>query len=291
MIFKNTINNTIFILLSLSFTIIGINTKPGKAFFPTINEPNTKELKSTSIEIGKTAIQLMQLGQIEDATSLLKLATQLNPDAEILWIGLADAQMKSNNNKEAIKSLTNAIKLNPNNARSYFTKASIYMNSKNPKDAMKYIKKALSIDKNNEKGYFQLGNAEIMLKNYNFALTAFKKASKINPNFWQSINNEGLIYFELNQSLKAIKRFKLAVKISQDAEPMLALAIALFTIDHKSIQSINLAKNALKLNPKYASIEYQSKQLWGENLQRAGEKFFKTKEMLKAVDEAKKNTQ
>ncbi len=289
--FKKTITNIIFILLSLSFTIIGINPNPGKAFFPTINEPNTKELKSTSIQIGKTAIQLIQLGQIEDATNLLKLAIQLNPDAEVLWIGLANAQIKSEKNKEAIKSLNNAIKLNPNNAISYFTKASIYLNSKNPKNAIKYIKKALSIDNNNERGYFQLGNAEIMLKNYDFALIAFKKAIKINPNFWQSINNEGLIYFELNEPKKAIQRFRLAVEISKDAEPMLALAIALFSIDNKSIKSINLAKNALKLNPKYASTEYQSKQLWGEKLQKASTMFFKIKEMIKIVKEAKKNTQ
>ena len=291
MIFNKTINTKNFILLSLLLIIIGINPKAGKAFFPTINEPNTKELKSTSIEIGKTAIQLIQLGQIEDATNLLKLATQINPDEEILWIGLADAQIKSNKTEEAIKSLTTAIKLNPNNTSSYFTKASIYMNSKNPKNAIKYIKKALSIDKNNERGYFQLGNAEIMLKNYEFALIAFNKAIKINPNFWQSINNEGLIYFELYESLKATKRFKLAVEISQDAEPMLALAIALFSADKKSIKSINLAKNALTLNPKYAYTEYQSKQLWGKKLQRAGTIFFKTKEMLKTVDEAKKKTQ
>lgn len=291
MIFNKTINNTIFVLLSLLFTTIGINLNPSKAFFPTINEPNTKELKSTSIEIGKTGIQLIQLGQIEDATNLLKLATQLNPDEEILWIGLADAQIKSKKKKEAIKSLNNAIKINPNNVNLYLKKASIYINSQNPKNAIKYIKKALSIDNNNERGYFQLGNAQIMLKNYDLALIAFKKAIKINPNFWQSINNEGLIYFELSQSLKAIKRFKLAVKISKDAEPMLALAIALFSADKNSIKSINLGQNALKLNPKYASTEYQSKQLWGEKLQRAGTIFFKTKEMIKTVNEAKQKTE
>ena len=105
MIFNKTINNTIFILLSLLLTIIGFKPNPSKAFFPTINEPNTEELKSTSIEIGKNAIQLIQLGEIEDATNLLKLATQLNPDEEILWIGLADAQIKSNKHKEAFKHL------------------------------------------------------------------------------------------------------------------------------------------------------------------------------------------
>ncbi len=291
MILNKTVNTKIFILLCLSFTIIEITANSGKAFFPTINEPNTKELKSTSIEIGKTAIQLLQLGEIEDATNLLKLATQINPDEEILWIKLSTAQIQSDKSQEAIKSLKNAIKVNPNNASSYFTTASIYMNTKDYKNAIKYIKKGLSIDKTNERGYFQLGNIEIILKNYDFALIAFKKAIKINPIFWQSINNEGLIYFELNESIKAIERFEVALEISNDAEPMLALAIALFSADNKSNKSINLGKEALKLNPKYASTEYQSKQLWGKKLQRAGTIFFKTKEMVKIVHEAKKNTQ
>ena len=141
------------------------------------------------------------------------------------------------------------------------------MDLNDPQKAKSYIKKGLSINKNNERGYFQLGNAEIMLNNYKSALIAFKKSSKINSNFWQSINNEGLVLYELNNSKNAILKFKSALKISNNAEPMLALAIALFVADNKSIESFNLAKNALKSNPQYVSNDYQTKQLWGKKLQ------------------------
>ena len=161
------------------------------------------------------------------------------------------------------------------------------MNLNDPKKAKNSIKKGLSINNNDERGYFQLGNAEIMLNNYNSALIAFKKSSRINSNFWQSINNEGLVLYELNNFKEAILRFRYALKISNDAEPMLALAIVLYSSNNKSTESLVLAKNALKANPKYVSKDYQTKQLWGKKLQKSAQLLFKNKEMKKVVEEAK----
>jgi len=265
--------------------------KSSNAFFPVINEPSQHELKSTSIKIGQTAIQLIQFGQNDDAIKLLKLAVKLNPKEKDLWISLAEAQIRSSKKYQALLSLDKAIQLDPKEQNTYFTKASIYMDLNNPEKAKIFIKKGISINKNNERGYFQLGNAEIMLNNYESALIAFKKSSRINSKFWQSINNEGLILYELDKSREAISKFKLALKISNNAEPMLALAVVLFSLDNNSIESINLAKNALDSNPKYISKDYQAKQLWGEKLQKSAKILFKTKEMKKVVKAAKEKSQ
>ena len=72
---------------------------------------------------------------------------------------------------------------------------------------------------------------------------------------------------------------------------MLALAIVLYSSDNQSIESLNLAKNALKTNPKYVSREYQAKQLWGKKLQKSAQILFKNKEMKKLVKEAKERSQ
>ena len=262
-------------------------TRSTDAFFPTINEPSKEELESTSIQIGKTAIQLIQLGQNNEALKLLKLAVKLNSKEKDLWIALAEAQIRSDKKYEALFSLERAIKLKPKEQSIYFTKASIFMDLNNPQKAKDVIKKGLSINKNNEIGYFQLGNAEIMLNNYKLALIAFKKSSKINTNFWQSINNEGLVLYELNNSREAITKFQSALKISNNAEPMLALAVVLFSTDSKSIESIELARNALKSNPQYILKDYQAKQLWGKKLQKSAQLLFKSNEMKKVVKEAK----
>ena len=279
------------LFISLSLFNIFILTKASNAFIPTINEPNIKELKSTSIKIGKTAIQLLQYGQHNEAIKLLKLAIKLNPQEIALWISLAEAQIRSDKKKNAIISLNKAIKLDPKKESLYFSLASIYIDLNNPKKAKIIIKKGLSINNKNERGHFQLGNVEIMLKNYKLALISFKKSSKINEKFWQSINNEGLILYELNNLKEAISKFTLALQISNDAEPMLALAIAKFSSKKNNIESIGLAKNALDSNPKYISKDYQAKQLWGEKLQKSAKILFKTKEMKKVVKAAKEKSQ
>ena len=268
-----------------------IITRSSNAFIPRINEPNQKELESTSIQIGKTAIQLIRFGQNNEAIKLLKLAVKLNPKEIELWTSLAEAQVTANRDYQALSTLDKALKLKPKEESIYFRKAYIYMDLKNPEKAKFNIKKGLSINTKNERGYFQLGNAEIMLNNYKSALIAFKISSGINSNFWQSINNEGLVLYELNRPKEAILKFKSALKISKNAEPMLALAIALFSSDNSSIESLNLAKNALKSNPQYVSKDYQAKQLWGKKLQKSAQLLFKMEEMKKAVKEAKEKTQ
>ena len=261
------------------------------AFFPRINEPNQQEFESTSKQIGKTAIQLIQFGQYKEAIKILKLALKLNPTEETLWTALADAQFKSKDTNNALLSLDQVLVINPKNASIYFAKGSIYMNSKNLENAILMLNQGLLLDKKNETGYFQLGNAYIMLKDYKKALHTYNKVTKLNPNFWQVINNQGLILYEINKKKEALSKFKLAAKISNDAEPRLALAISIYSTKGKSIESLNIAKNALIDNPKYADIEYQSEQLWGRKLQHSAKLLFKTEEMKKVVKEARGKTQ
>ncbi len=288
---KNYFPKIYHILICLILFESTILTRSSNAFIPRINEPSQKELESTSIQIGRTAIQLIQFGQHNEAIKLLKLAVKLNPKEIELWTSLAEAQIKANRKYKALSSLNKAINLKPKEESIYFRKAYIYMDLKNPKKAKFYIKKGLSINKKNERGYFQLGNAEIMLNNYKLALIAFQRSSRINSNFWQSINNEGLVLYELNNLKEAILKFKSALKISNNPEPMLALAIALFSSENKTIESFNLAKNALKSDPQYVSKNYQAKQLWGKKLQNSAQLLFKMEEMKKAVKDAKEKSQ
>ena len=54
---------------------------------------------------------------------------------------------------------------------------------------------------------------------------------------------------------------------------------------------MNLAKNALKSNPKYVLKEYQAKQLWGKKLQKSAQLLFRNREMKRVVKEAKQKSQ
>ena len=278
-------------LLSLSLIETFFVTNSSIAFFPRINEPNKQELEYTSIQIGETAKQLIKFSQYKEAIKILNLALQLNPKEENLWIALAEAQFKAKDSEKALLSLDKASIINPKNASIYFTKGSIYMNSKQLENAISMLNQGLLLDNKNETGYFQLGNAYIMLKEYTKALDTYNKVTKLNPNFWQVINNQGLILYEINKKKEALSKFELAAKISNDAEPRLALAISIYSTKGNSIKSFNIAKNALTDNPKYADTEYQSEQLWGRKLQHSAKLLFKTEEMKKVVREAREKTQ
>ena len=126
---KKEISKIYKFILCLSICGSFFISKSSNAFFPKINEPNQEELKSTSIQIGKTAIQLIQFGQNDEAIKLLKLAVKLNPKEIDLWTSLAEAQVRTNRNYQALSSLNQAIRLRPKEESILFRKSSIYIDA------------------------------------------------------------------------------------------------------------------------------------------------------------------
>ena len=62
--------------------------------------------------------------------------------------------------------------------------------------------------------------------------------------------------------------------------------------DHPQVLSVNienilLFKEALKLNPSFVSFEYRKEQLWGDKLQKATQKLFKSQDLEMDIDLAR----
>ena len=111
---NNSINNSIYILLYSILNISIILPKiPAYSFVPYVYEPNPQNLYRTSLNIGRTATQLLQIGQNEQAALLAALAVRLQPNDERLWSVLAEAQHRSGEIEAAIISLTKAKEINP----------------------------------------------------------------------------------------------------------------------------------------------------------------------------------
>ncbi len=265
--------------------------KTAKAFVPYIYEPNAKMLKNTSLGIGQTAAKLLQLGQYKEAKRLAALAVRINSKDDRLWSLLAEAQIRNGENKEAKRSLANAKQINPKEARIWFREADIELREKNITYAIQLLKEGLKIQPKNATAYFTLGNARIMESNYSLALNAFKQATKFKPDFWQALNNQGLILFEMGSTNQAISIWKQVLKLSQDAEPMLALASALNFLEPGSKEALELANKSLDQNPNYVSEWYQEEQLWGKRLREATTKLFKNSELDEAVTRAIANSE
>ena len=109
------------------------------ALIPYVYLPTEGELKGSSIGIGRTAAQLLQLGQAKDAARLAALAVRLNPNDERFWSILAEAQLRNNDLKDASRSLARAKQLNPEKAGLWFAEAAIALRAERPDDAVPLI--------------------------------------------------------------------------------------------------------------------------------------------------------
>tara|TARA_Y100000589_G_scaffold330826_1_gene381790 strand:+ start:1108 stop:1968 length:861 start_codon:yes stop_codon:yes gene_type:complete len=273
------------ILLIYVFIFNISEIKKINSLVPFFNLPTENELKNNSLSLGQKAYQLLYFGQLKDSLRLAELAISINENDEKLWALLAEVQVANNLYEEALESIKKGKILNPSLGELYFAESSIYLKQKKRNSAKESLIQGIKLNSTNSAAMFQLGNIFLIEKKYNKALNYFNKTIEIDPLFWQAINNKGLIYFELNKIKLSVKNFESAIKLKDDAEPLLALAVALQ--NDNPTKSIFLAKKALKKNPKYVDANYRKEQLWGQNLQKATKILFEFQELKEDIISAK----
>ena len=262
---------------------------PAKALVPYVYLPSIDELKGSSMGMGRTAAQLLQLGQPKEAAQLAALAVRLQPDDERLWSVLAEAQLRSDQMDAASLSLAKAKSLNPKKAGLWFAEAAIALRTERPEEAISLLDRGLQLDPKNSAAYFDLGNARIMQAELKMALKAFEKATSLKPSFWEALNNQALVLFELGNRQEAIKRWRQVLTIEENPEPMLALASALFQQGERRDEALTLAQKALAENPNYVLAPHQEEQLWGVRIRQAAAQLLNQDEMAKSVERARAN--
>ena len=153
-----------------------LSSFPARALVPYVYTPSSEELENAGIGIGRTAAQLLRLGQPQEAARLAALAVRLQPNDERLWSVLAEAQLRSDQLKAAAASLAKAKSLDPQNAGLWFAEASLALRDQRPDDAVPLLDQGLRLDPKNAGAYFDLGNARIMQSELRQALRAFEQA-------------------------------------------------------------------------------------------------------------------
>lgn len=266
-----------------------LTSAPAKALVPTVYLPSSQELKGSALGIGRTAAQLLTLGQPQEAARLAALAVRLRPSDERLWSVLAEAQLRSKQLEPAAESLARAKKLNPKNPGLWFAEASLALRDSRPGDAIPLLDKGLELDPKNAAAYFDLGNARLMRTEYRAALAAFEKASTLKPSFWEALNNQAIVLFEMGNTEAAIRRWRRVLSIEDNAEPMLALAAALYQKDDGDQDALSLARKALQQDPNYVLADHQEQQLWGSKLRLATQALLQETSLRDAVDRAEAN--
>ena len=262
---------------------------PARALIPYVYIPTQDERRGSSIGIGRTAAQLLQLGQPREAAQLAALAVRLQPDDARLWSVLAEAQLRSNQLPDASRSLARAKELNPDKAGLWFAEAAIALRSERPGDAINLLNRGLQLDPTNAAAYFDLGNARILQNRLPSALSAFEQATSLKEGFWEALNNQALVLYEMGQRDEAIRRWRRVLSIENNPEPMLALAAALHRQGDTQEEALSLAKEALKRDPNYVLPLHQAEQLWGEQIRKATADLLMRSELRETVERAQAN--
>ena len=281
--------NRALMITMLTGTLGALNAAPARALTPYVYTPSAQELEGAGVGIGRTAAQLLRLGQPEEAASLAALAVRLQPNDERLWSVLAEAQLRSDQLKAAAGSLAKAKALKPGKAGLWFAEASIALRDERPDDAISLLDEGLRLDPKNAGAYFDLGNARVMQSDLRQALKAFEQATTIKPSFWEALNNQALVLFEMGNTPEAIKRWRSVLSIKRNPEPMLALAAALNQQSPGDSESLELARQALAEDPNYVLPGHQENQLWGSKLRQATDVLLTTPSLIGAVERAEAN--
>ena len=277
-----------FLVALLSVSALSV-APAADAVTPYVYVPSSEELKGSAIGIGRTAAQLLQMGQPKEAAQLGALAVRLDPRDERLWSVLAEAQLRSDDLEQASYSLARAKELNPEKASLWFAQAALVLRDERPEEAIPLIQRGLELNPDNPSAYFDLGNARIMLKDLPGALDSFEQATNLKPDFWEALNNQALVLYEMGNADEAIRRWRAVLKLENNPEPMLALAAALHHQGDNSEIPLKMAREALDQEPNYVLTPHQIEQLWGAKIRRAAALLLEVPEMASSVERAQAN--
>ena len=254
---------------------------------PYVYVPREEELEASALSIAQAAAQLLQTGHLNDAASLADLSVRLVPSNAQSWLLLAEARLRNQEPEAAKEALAQAKLLDEDNAGIWFAEASLAMADEDFLEAETLIRRGLDLDPENANAHFDLGNALFLQGKGEEALAAFQEASVHQDDFWPAVNNEGLVFYEADQPEAAMERWRQAIAINdQVAEPVLALAAALYNQGDQSQATIGLAIRALDRDPDYAAEDFQESQLWGEKLRAATQELFMDSRLQNALDRA-----
>ena len=238
----------------------------GQAVLPYVPKLDSEKLETQGLQLLQDAVQLIRFQQYDLALPRAELATQLAPDNYEVWFILGNLYVQQEELEKGINVLEQAESISPEEEGVLFSLGNAYFQQGEYETARDKLEKGLEIEKNSPEALFDLGNTYLKLSKLDDAIDSYEEAFAIDETFWPALNNVGLVEYEQSDIAEAIAKWESVIEVDgEQAEPQLALAVALFT-EGKKERAISLGKAALKLDNRYADIQFLKDNLWGEQL-------------------------
>lgn len=251
------------------------------------------------------------IGNYQKAIADCNQALQLKPNFANAYINRGDALAQQGDDQQASKDYDQAVRLAPNLVYAYFSRGSFRLTNQDdyqgaiadftkatqldPKYAIAYalrglthqrqgdnqkaiadFNQAVKLDPENPIAYFARGLNYHLQGDYSGALAAYEKATARNERLLPAVNNIGLVKYELGDLESAIRQWTASIAIARRSpEPQLALAVAVYTKGEQE-RGLVIAEGALRLDKRFANLEFLKKNLWGDRLVTDTQKLLET---------------
>ena len=278
-------------LISFLFLCSFLSVSPkvnAQALVPHTVQLDAAKLEQQGLILAQEAAQLAQFRQFDLAMPRARLATQLAPSSDKVWFLLGGLYLQSRELDKAADALRKAQSLNPKNAETYFALGSAYFQQEKYQTAIAQYKSGLKINPKDPEGLFDLGNAYYMLGKLPQAIVEYRKSIVYKQDFWPAVNNIGLIMYEQGDIKNAMSQWQQAIdkanKTKQPAaEPQLALAVALYNKGDRQ-RGLAMGEAAIRIDPRYANLEFLKENLWGNRLLSDTKKFLELPSIQAALN-------
>ncbi len=208
---------------------------------------------SSETAIQKSVIYQELQNQEEAINVLLELLAKEKPDINVLD-RLVNLYMELKNNSQASIYNKDIITNFPDDPRGYINKAIIAMGKNSPKDAIEILKPRVEIFTKNFTIQYLVGTAYYQLKDFDSSKVYLKNALEIYPQSKNTKHNLALIYDATGEWDKSDKMYmELISSDSTDAQAYNNYAYSLVERDENIEFALELAKNAIRLEPKSAA--------------------------------------
>lgn len=281
------LNWLVFLIACAGISSVSLPVR-SQALLPYIPKLDSEKLELQGLQLQQDAVQLIQFQQYELALPSAELASQLAPNNYEVWFVLGSLYIQQDQVDDGIKVLEKAEALAPNKEGILFSLGKAYFQKGNYQAAREKLEAGLKIKQNSPEALFDLGNTYLKLAEPDKAINSYEQAFAQEKTFWPALNNVGLVEYEKGDRQKAIAKWQTVIQVDgQQAEPQLALAVALFSQGEVK-KGIELGKAALAIDNRYGDIQFLKENLWGERLIEDTQKFLNTPEMQEIVSNYQK---
>lgn len=241
------------------------------------NEAIARNPKYVDAYLGR-ALVYRETEEYQKAIADYNQAIKLYPQDAYIYLKRAFVYAQIKQYEKIIPDLNEAIKIEPENGYFYYLRGNNYYNLRQYDKAFADYDKSISLiqpdllagsmsEGKNWVSYAFSGRALVyhQLNNLNKAIVDYREAIHRNSESLLSLTNIGLIEYERG-NLKSARRMweETVAQEPQNVETLLALAV-LFHTEGKS-EALAMAETALRLDPRYANLEFLRDNLWGEQL-------------------------